>query len=368
MKRLVTAVVGLQYGDEGKGRAVAQLVSDDAGGSTIVARANGGANAGHTVVAGGERYAFHQLPVGVFWGLECVLGAGMVIDPVELADEIAHWRDQGRDVRVHIDARAHVVTTRHKELDAKIENIRSEALGTTRRGNGPAYSDKMLRLGTRIGDFVSAEHVDEKRAAAAAVLEPLVCDTTTVLLNAFEDGRRVVIEGAHGVGLDIDHGDYPYVSSSSCTTSGLLASLGLPPQAVGEVVGVFKPYTTRVGTGPLVGEFHRLAERIRKIGHEYGTTTGRPRRVGALDLGQVYRYAMVCGVTSLFLAKADVVWWDLGTSGLPFRTPDGSWEKLPVHSNMLMEKVHEILPPHLEPFRIGYISHGPEVGQGVRFA
>ncbi len=353
---MITAVVGLQWGDEGKGRAVAEILRD---GARYVARANGGANAGHTIVRGEERFKFHQIPVGAFFGVDCVLGPGMVLDPVELAGEMRLWeKDSGE---VLISDRAHVVLPKHKEADAQQEANRGTPLGTTLRGNGPAYADKALRVGIRMREFISSPPTGQEDVAA--FLAPHVTDTVELLLDALDRGGRIVVEGAHGVGLDIDHGDYPFVSSSSCTTAGLLASLGLPPQGVDRVVGVFKPYSTRVGAGPIHEMPGELADWIREEGQEYGTTTGRPRRIGALDIRQVQRYAKLCGATDLFMTKGDLVARAFA-AGFSLPVIDEAGEILsitPDDAGAFGEEIFRWVSRGLP----GYISTSPETGRGV---
>lgn len=358
---MITAVVGLQWGDEGKGRAVAELINDPTAKVSCVARANGGANAGHTVVHEGTRFKFHQIPVGAFYGIDCVLGPGMVIDPLALAEEIDFWEGQGSASQIYISDRAHVVLPKHKEEDARREAERGVPLGTTLRGNGPAYADKMLRVGTRLKEFIV--NPPAGMFEAADFLARRMVDTTELLLDLLDRGEEVVLEGAHGVGLDIDHGDYPYVSSSGCTTSGLLASLGVPPMFVDRVVGVFKPYTTRVGAGPLPGEgaFPELEHWLREVGFEYGTTTGRPRKIGALDVRQVQRYAKICGVTDLFMTKGDLV-----------SMAKAEGHHMPViHANGIVGTLDdagafgEDVLSWVDPNLYGYVSTGPEAGQGV---
>lgn len=358
---MITAVVGLQWGDEGKGRAVAELINNPGLKVSCVARANGGANAGHTIVHEGTRFKFHQIPVGAFYGVDCVLGPGMVIDPLALAEEIDFWEGQGSPSQIYVSDRAHVVLPKHKEEDARREAERGTPLGTTLRGNGPAYADKMLRTGIRVREFIA----DPPAGAsdAASLLARHAVDTTELLLDLLDRGEEVVLEGAHGVGLDIDHGDYPYVSSSGCTTSGLLASLGIPPMFVDQVVGVFKPYTTRVGAGPLPTSGISLAldHWLREVGFEYGTTTGRPRKIGALDIRQVQRYAAICGVTDLFMTKGDLVSLArIEGFHLPVIREGGLIGSLD-DAGAFGEEVLSWVNPNL----YGYVSTGPEAGQGV---
>lgn len=357
---MVTVVVGLQWGDEGKGRAVAEYVAP---GVDFVVRANGGANAGHTIQYQGGRHKFHQVPIGAFFGVDCVLGPGMVLDPEALAGEINFWEGQGSPSEIFVSDRAHVVLARHKGEDARREAEREAPLGTTLQGNGPAYADKMLRIGMRMREYIACPPSGQEQAAES--LARHVTDTTELLLDAVGDGEELIVEGAHGVGLDIDHGDYPYVSSSSCTTAGLLASLGLPPHCANRVVGVFKPYSTRVGAGPLAEEGfpESLSSWLREEGREYGTTTGRPRRIGALDIRQVQRHARICGVTDLFMTKGDLLAraFSLGFA-LPVVDVNGVLQMVELED---IGSMGEDLVFWVGEGTRGYVSYGPEAGQGA---
>lgn len=333
-----TILVGAQWGDEGKGRVADWLARD----SDAVARYAGGDNAGHTVIVGTQQFKLHLVPSGIVHpGVLCILGSGMVINPLRLIEELDMVAAQGVDVsprRVRISARAHLITPAHLELDGVQEKVRgSDSIGTTGRGIGPAYRDKAARSGLLAADMGDPEDLADKvreslgqanrllkgyygltpatfEGAAAAYcsaaqrLAPYLADTTTVIHELLEAGRRVLCEGAQGTLLDLDHGHYPFVTSSSATAGGALTGLGFGPRYVDRVVGVAKAYCTRVGNGPFPTElFDTTGDRLRKAGAEYGTTTGRPRRCGWQD-ALILRYAArVNGLTELVLTKLDVL-------------------------------------------------------------
>jgi len=328
-------VLGGQWGDEGKGKIVDWLAAE----ADLVVRCQGGANAGHTLVVGERQLALHQIPSGVLYPhCEVVLGNGMVIDPLALLEEVDALAAAGIDVasRIQVSAAAHVVLPVHRLQDRAQEERRGgAAVGTTGRGIGPAYADKAARHGLQMAAFAGSE--SELRAALRAVLEakrdelgerlpfdlaamtatllacrariaPWIGDTATRVQDAWRSGRRLLLEGAQGALLDLDHGSYPYVTSSACTSAGALAGCGLPPQAVDRVVGVIKAYATRVGNGPFPSELaDAVGERLRETGHEYGTTTGRPRRCGWFDAIAVRRAARTSGFTLLAVTKLDVL-------------------------------------------------------------
>jgi adenylosuccinate synthase len=359
-----TAIVGLQWGDEGKGKLVDLLT----GSHDCIVRYNGGANAGHTVQVGTERYALHLIPSGILYpDKACVIGNGVVVDPEKLLDEITQLRARGVRVgsNLQVSDRAHVVMPYHKGQDAALEEYLSSktahdqgnlAIGTTRRGIGPAYADKVRRsTAIRVGDLldpaylrsrlhvictmrtaeiealgVRTEPLDpvalaDRYAALGEELRPHVVDTVYALHDAIRAGKRLLFEGANASLLDIDHGTFPYVTSSNCSTLGIPAGTGVPGHAIGRVLGIMKAYSTRVGAGPFPTELDdELGQRIRERGREYGTTTGRPRRCGWLDLVAVRYSAMVCGATGIACTLFDVL------SGLDevrlcvgYRLPDG---------------------------------------------
>ena len=338
----ITILIGAQWGDEGKGRAVDWLASS----ADIVARYAGGDNAGHTVALGSEVYKLHLVPSGIFHDdVVAIMGNGMVINPVNLVREIKSLKAQGLNItpeRLVISSRAHIITPAHIELDKARElALGDEKIGTTLRGIGPAYLDKTNRAGIRTGDMLldievfaerlsvaveatnaelqrqGMEPLDPVNAAesyleAADYLRPYIKDVSIYLHSALKAGKRVVCEGAQGTMLDIDHGSYPFVTSSSPTAGGALTGLGVGPLFVERVIGVAKAFSTRVGGGPMPTELDgEIADRLRGTGanfwDEFGTTTGRPRRCGWLDVVML-RYAVsVNGLSDLMLTKMDIL-------------------------------------------------------------
>jgi adenylosuccinate synthase len=334
----ITILIGAQWGDEGKGRVADWLARE----SDVVARYAGGDNAGHTVIVGARTFKLHLVPSGVVQpGARCIMGSGMVINPLRLVGELDMLAEQDVDVsptRIHLSPRAHVITPGHLELDGAGERARGDhAIGTTRRGIGLAYTDKAMRIGLLTGDMRdpesfadavqhSVERANEiletqyhlppmdvagvvaEYAQAARRLAPYITDTTNLLHDLLETGQRVLCEGAQGTLLDIDHGHYPYVTSSNATAGGALTGLGFGPRYVDRVIGVAKAYCTRVGNGPFPTELlDATGDRLREAGGEYGTTTGRPRRCGWLDSVALRYASRVSGLTELVLTKIDVL-------------------------------------------------------------
>jgi adenylosuccinate synthase len=326
-------VLGAQWGDEGKGKIVDLMTPY----FSVVARYQGGHNAGHTVYVGGRKFVLHLIPSGILHqGVTCIIGNGVVIDPQALFAEIEELAGLGIDVgdRLLISEKAHLILPYHRELDILSEARRAERkIGTTSRGIGPAYEDKIGRRGIRVCDLIDTKALaDEVRANVDArnrIIEDSTldwnsvytellaygermrrwtADTTLFLANAIDAGQRVLFEGAQATMLDIDHGTYPYVTSSNASIGGVCTGLGVPPRAIHGVLGVVKAYTTRVGEGPLPTElFGEMAERLRESGQEYGASTGRPRRCGWYD-AVVARYAVrVNGLDALALTKLDVL-------------------------------------------------------------
>jgi len=330
-------VVGTQWGDEGKGRVVDGLARE----VDMVARFNGGDNAGHTVVAEGHTLKLHLVPSAVLYpNLTLVIGAGVVLNPEVLTSEMDEVAELGLDVgpsRLKVSAAAHVILPTHRALDGAREVSRGEgAIGTTKRGIGPTYADKAARTGLRAGEMVdpegfaarvverveahnrrlerygieplSTENAAVAYKAYAERLAPHLVDGSALLGEALEEGKTVLCEGAQGLLLDLDHGTYPYVTSSSTVAGGATTGLGFGPQEISRVIGVAKAYTTRVGKGPFTTELlGETGNRIREVGNEFGTTTGRPRRCGWLDL-PILRYAVrVNGLDELALTKLDVL-------------------------------------------------------------
>jgi adenylosuccinate synthase len=330
------AVVGAQWGDEGKGKIVDLLSPYFA----IVARYQGGHNAGHTVLAGGRRFVLHLVPSGILHpGVVCLVGNGVVVDPDALLGEVDALRAAGVDVagRLLISDRAHLILPYHRELELLSEARRGDRkIGTTSRGIGPAYEDKIGRRGIRVGDLADpspaaplAQAIRENVAARNRLIrestldwQPLhtglcrawqrmkdwVVDVSLYLARARAAGRPVLFEGAQGALLDIDHGTYPYVTSSSAAVGGVCVGLGIGPRAIDGVLGVAKAYTTRVGEGPLPTELGgEMGERLRETGQEFGASTGRPRRCGWYDAVAVRYAARINGLDTIALTKLDVL-------------------------------------------------------------
>ena len=329
-------VVGTQWGDEGKGK-ITDFLSQNA---EVVARYQGGNNAGHTIVFGGVTYKLHLIPSGIFFSDKIsVLGNGMVIDPKAFMEEIEYIHEQGFSTdNLRVSNRAHVILPYHLKLDILQEEDKGiHKIGTTKKGIGPAYMDKAARSGIRIADLLDKEvfrakleqNLAEKNRLFEKVYEvdPIevdeifeeyyelgqqmakyVCDTSVVLNDALDAGRRVLFEGAQGVMLDIDQGTYPFVTSSNPVAGGVTIGSGVGPSKISTVVGVSKAYTTRVGDGPFATELHdEVGDQIREVGREYGTTTGRPRRVGWFDSVVVRHARRVSGITDLSLNSLDVL-------------------------------------------------------------
>jgi adenylosuccinate synthase len=333
MKSVV--VVGAQWGDEGKGKVVDYL----AGSFDYIARVAGGHNAGHTVIIGKDRYVLQLIPCGILRPKQhAVIGAGVVVDPAALVAEIETLDKAGIDVngRLHISNRAHLIFPYHRELDLAAEAARgANKIGTTSRGIGPAYEDKMARRGLRMTDLLTPGLFREKAARVVAEknriaqgaygaqidfsheveatlklgekIKAFICDTAELINRALDQGKSVLFEGAQGTMLDIDHGTYPFVTSSSATSGGATTGMGVPPTKIRHVLGISKAYTTRVGGGPFPTEMPDLeAKEVRERGKEFGAVTGRPRRCGWLDLAELRYAKMINGIDSLVVTKLDV--------------------------------------------------------------
>jgi adenylosuccinate synthase len=327
----------MQWGDEGKGKIVDMI----SGQADIVARYQGGANAGHTVVVGGQKYVLHLIPAGILRGGKiCVIGNGVALDPEAFLAEVDELNSRGFTVKgsLFISPKTHIIMPYHKKLDRASESSADVTrIGTTGRGIGPTYADKSARLGIRVGDLFRPEYFKERLAQAAKQknsflgsyygeagsdvesvakiylgyaerLKDFVADTGAMLRQAVAEGKSILAEGAQGTMLDIDQGTYPFVTSSHCVTGGACVGLGLPPKSITETLGVMKAYTTRVGEGPFPTEIAgKEGESLREAGGEYGATTGRPRRCGWLD-GVVGRFAVaINGLDSIALTKMDVL-------------------------------------------------------------
>ncbi len=329
-----TILVGAQWGDEGKGKIIDVLTDRN----DIVVRYAGGNNAGHTVEVGDQKFVLHLIPSGILHsGKVCVIGNGVVVDPVALVAEIDGLEKRGIKVganRLVLSETAHMVLPYHRELDAQREVLKGkQKIGTTKRGIGPAYGDKAARTGLRMIDMMQPKGFSEKLArkvkenneilralgakplsvaavskaymAAAKRLRPFVANTVVYLHNAMKAGKRVLFEGAQGTFLDIDHGTYPYVTSSNTTAGGACTGSGVPPHKMDTVIGVMKAYTTRVGEGPLPTENPMISDLLHSLGREFGATTGRPRRVGWFDAVATRHAAMVNGIDELAVTNLD---------------------------------------------------------------
>jgi adenylosuccinate synthase len=334
----VTLVLGAQWGDEGKGKIV-DILSKDA---DLVARYQGGANAGHTVVFNGKKFILHLIPSGILNPNSfCIIGNGVVIDPYALLEEIDLLGkfNISVDNRLLISNKAHLILPYHKILDKVSEECSEKSIGTTGRGIGPAYVDKFARCGIRVCEILHPEilknHLEKnfkekiqlitkyygkeveeqdynrqipEYLEALNKIKQYVADTTFFINRQIKDGKKVLIEGAQGTLLDVDHGTYPFVTSSNPTSGGACTGLGIPPTVITNIIGVAKAYTTRVGNGPFPTELKdETGEIIRKNGFEYGSTTGRPRRCGWLDLVALKYSIMINGINSLALTKIDVL-------------------------------------------------------------
>ncbi|MEE1008083.1 MAG: adenylosuccinate synthase [Agathobacter sp.] len=336
----VDVVIGCFYGDEGKGKVIDYLATT----ADIAVRATGGDNAGHTIKANGVKYAMHLIPSGILSGKTVgVISNGVVLNPEVLLEEINNLKEHGYDVDNHlkISDKAHVIFPYHRKLDLALEkNRKAKKIGTTGKGIGPAYCDKFERSGIRMEDLYASDfkerlkEMTESRLALlkfydpetdyeaelnfdelfatytdyANQLKPYMCDVVTYLHKALEDDKKVVIEGAQATLLDIDFGSYPYVTSSNPTIGGILTGTGLSASDIGNVYGVIKAYSSRVGEGPYVTELlDETGDKIRELGHEYGTTTGRPRRCGWLDLVTLKYGKRVNGLTALSVNHLDTI-------------------------------------------------------------
>ncbi len=376
-----TVVVGGQWGDEGKGKIVDVLAEE----SDIIARYQGGANAGHTVHVGEEEFILHQIPSGILHpDKRCLLGNGVVLDPLQFFGEYdeAEARGISLEGRVGVSLRANLLLPYHRLLDQAREGKTDKKIGTTGRGIGPAYEDKISRRGIRVVDLVdegaARERLVEGRERARArmaelgitelgdvegcveetlsVRDRLLALATDVGLEiheALKAGKEILLEGAQGTALDVDHGTYPYVTSSTTTAGGAASGVGIGPTAINRILGVVKAYTTRVGNGPLPTALPaEMDEKVRALGAEFGATTGRPRRCGWFDAVLARYSARVNGLTGLALTKLDVL------DTLPeirianaYRVPAGELEEFPSDNRSLLdaEPVYETLPGWQSP-------------------
>lgn len=333
---MIKVIIGIQWGDEGKGRA-SHYESKNA---KIVVRATGGNNAGHTVVANSKKFAVHLLPSSIIRdGVLSIIGPGVVVDPKVLISEINNMKENGIDVtpdRLLVSDRAHVILPHHVALDALEESLKSNKIGTTGRGIGPCYSEKCSRTNIRMIDLKDTSKlknkIEQSLKKANALFEKFnyptidveeeynlcieyskklvdfIGDSQAVINSAYENNENIILEGAQALYLDIDHGDYPFVTSSNPNSSGTCSGAGIGPTLVDEVIGVMKAYCSRVGEGPFTTElFDETGNLIRELGYEYGTTTGRPRRCGWLDLVMIKNARYVNGLTSLCINHVDTI-------------------------------------------------------------
>jgi adenylosuccinate synthase len=376
-----TVIVGAQWGDEGKGKIVDLLAQD----SDVVCRYQGGPNAGHTVIVAGETFKFRHLPSGILSGKLSVLGAGCVVDPAVLLDEIDDLEGRGVSAEpLRISGNAHLIMPWHIVIDGASEKrLGKLQIGTTRRGIGPAYADKAARLGIRVQDLLDPKILRQKIEVALAEknvwlervyeqepleledvasryesfaqrLRPFVADTSLLVDRALQDGRNVLLEGAQGTLLDLDHGTYPFVTSSNPVAGAAATGIGIGPTRIDAVIGVSKAYVTRVGAGPFPSEMdEQLSEQVRELGQEFGTVTGRDRRPGWLDLVAL-RYAVrLNGITSLALTKLDVLsTFDELQVCVAYRLPHGTeTADFPAHQSDFhhAEPVFRTVPGWAEP-------------------
>ncbi|PID70441.1 adenylosuccinate synthase [bacterium DOLZORAL124_38_8] len=327
-----TAIIGTQWGDEGKGK----LVDAISGKFDIICRSTGGANAGHTIVSDGKKFVFHLLPSCLLHPETVgVIGNGTVVCPVSIIEEVEKLTKEGLDLtgRVKVSLRAHLLFDYHKKIDVALEERKGDnKIGTTGRGIGPAYTDKVARIGIRCEDLLDTEllwekvqrncafhsknyHIDldpkeeyDKVMAVREKMKPLLVDTRKYLFDAIQSGKKVLFEGAQAHHLDVDHGTYPFVTSSSISAGGISTGLGVAPKYVENIIGIAKAYTTRVGSGPFPTELTGAeGEALRVAGHEFGATTGRPRRCGWYDAVVVRDSVETNGIDELNLTKLDVL-------------------------------------------------------------
>lgn len=333
---MVDVLLGLQWGDEGKGKVVDYLASK----YDIVARFQGGPNAGHTLYLEDKKYVLHTIPSGIFRSnVQNIIGNGVVIDPTILCKEIDQLSTAGIEFlsRLFIARKAHLILPSHRFLDVVMESAKGDSkIGSTLKGIGPTYTDKIARQGLRIGDIFSTDFEERYNKLKASHLRmatayPSVSfdleseekvwmlsierlrklqyiDSVYFVNQALQDGKKILAEGAQGSMLDIDYGTYPFVTSSNTITAGVCNGLGIAPQKIGEVIGITKAYCTRVGSGPFPTELNdEVGDALRKAGGEFGATTGRPRRCGWIDLPQLKYSILINGVTQLVMTKADVL-------------------------------------------------------------
>lgn len=312
MQKMHTALIGLQWGDEGKGKLIDYLANS----FDCVTRYQGGANAGHTVIYNDKKISLHLIPSGIFHPQKiCIIGNGVVIDIKQLEKELKELSEMNINFenRFFISKRAHIIQPKHFIIEKEI----AKEIGTTGKAIGPAYADKSIRKGIRMGDILNIEYLRSRGISRNFIKDLIkfnnnyghfIADTVELLHQFNAEGKRILFEGAQGVMLDIDFGTYPYVTSSSPTTGGILTGTGIPPFSISRIIGVTKAYTTRVGKGPFPTEMEKTQQDIiREKGNEYGATTGRPRRCGWLDLVAIKFAIKITGTTELAISKIDVL-------------------------------------------------------------
>jgi adenylosuccinate synthase len=366
-------VIGTQWGDEGKAKMIDYFTRS----SDIVVRYQGGANAGHTVVVKDKKYIFHLIPSGVLHKDKiCVIGNGVVVDPIQLIQEMVSLQDEGYDIkdRLLISDAAHLILPYHKAIDEAMEEFRSNKIGTTVRGIGPSYSDKCLRIAIRAGDIFDMKQLKEKLSLALriknlqleriygkpvfafeemmdilkkfkSICGNMVVNTQHFLHTSLQEGKNILLEGAQGFALDIDHGTYPFVTSSNPTIGGALIGTGLNAYNIDQVIGIMKAYVTRVGEGPFPTEARgEEGDRMRVNGAEFGSTTGRPRRCGWFDVPLLKQAALVNGLTSVVMTKLDVltgfkkikvaVGYTVDGKKINYFSPSNLYKAKPVYKNL----------------------------------
>ncbi len=367
------AIIGAQWGDEGKGKIVDLFTRD----ADVVVRFQGGNNAGHTLVVDGQKTVLHLIPSGALHSRKlCIIGNGVVVDPEILLAEIAGLKANGYfsdDSLLRVSEQAHLIMPYHKAIDQARERLRGKGkIGTTGRGIGPAYEDKVARIGIRFVDFLEEDtfreklrrNIEEKNIYLRAILKEktlnfdeihdiyggyrkrlkdYVTDTSLLIEREMRAGKRVLFEGAQGTLLDVDHGTYPYVTSSSTVTGGVCTGAGIGPQHVQQIIGISKAYTTRVGSGPFPTELHGAdGEKLKQEGVEFGATTGRPRRCGWFDAVGVRHAVRVNGITGIALTKLDVL---TGFTKIPICTAyrcDGTLRRDFIASSKIMERAEPV--------------------------
>lgn len=372
------SVFGAQWGDEGKGKIIDRLARD----ADVIVRYQGGANAGHTIVVGGDKYVLHLIPGGILHREKVnVIGCGVALDPIQFLREVEGLRERGVEVNargLRVSSGAHVIFEHHRRIDQLSEKWLGDGrIGTTGRGIGPCYADKAARTGLRVCDLLDADLCRTRLGAALAEknaviervhgeepldldeqlelytnlgdrLRPFVCDTGAEVRRAYEQGKRILFEGAQGFMLDIDGGTYPFVTSSNTGPGGIACGAGFPPRRVEESVGITKAYCTRVGEGPFPTELHgAAAEALREAGNEYGATTGRPRRCGWFDVVAT-RYALeLSGADGWVMTNLDVL-SGLGevSVGVAYKRGGERWDEYPAHLATLdgIEVEYETMP------------------------